>query len=51
MKPSVRVPERRMDASVYANLGRFSACPNDVMAMLGALKSFIGYLQELGETH
>lgn len=45
MKPSVRVPVRRTDASVYAKLGGYSAPPGNVWKMLGVLADFVRYLQ------
>jgi hypothetical protein len=47
MKPSVRVPFRRCYASSFAKQGPFSATPDDVMNMLGALEAFISYLNKL----
>ncbi len=47
MKPSVRVPLRRREASSYKTEGPFSASPADVMGMLGALEAFINYLNKL----
>jgi hypothetical protein len=47
MKPSVRIPFRRCDASSFAKQGPFSATPEDVMNMLGALEAFINYLKPL----
>lgn len=45
MKPSVRVPVRRTDASAFAKLGAYSAPPGDVWKMLGVLADFIRYLK------
>ena len=45
MKPSVRVPIRRTDASVFAKLGAYSAPPGNVWKMLGVLADFVRYLQ------
>jgi hypothetical protein len=45
MKPSVRVPVRRTDASVYAKLGAYSAPPGNVWKVLGVLADFVRYLQ------
>jgi hypothetical protein len=50
MKPSVRVPLRRVDASSYSKLGPFSASPRRVMDMLAALEKFINYLRGLEPT-
>jgi hypothetical protein len=51
MKPSVRVPLRRGDASSYAKEGPFSAPPESVAKMLGTLDAFISYLNRLGDSH
>jgi hypothetical protein len=45
MKSAVRVPERRVDATAYAESGPFSARPQNVIGMLQALADFIQYLQ------
>jgi hypothetical protein len=50
MKPSVRVPLRRTDASSYAELGPFSAPAKNVIAMLSALEKFIAYLEKLSNS-
>lgn len=47
MKPSVRVPLRKSEASSFKTLGSFSAAPEKVIAMLTALEDFITYLKEL----
>ena len=49
MKPSVRVPLRRIDASTYSKSGPFSAAPERVTKMIGALESFITYLHQGGD--
>jgi hypothetical protein len=46
MKSAVRVPERRVDATAYAESGPFAARPENVIGMLQALADFIHYLQE-----
>lgn len=45
MKPSVRIPSRRADASMFAKEGSYSAELNDVIAMLQSLVDFIEYIQ------
>jgi len=45
MKPSVRIPFRRADASAYGKAGPFSAPAKNVVAMLAALEDFINYLR------
>jgi hypothetical protein len=50
MKPFVRVPARRVEASSYATLGPFAAPPDKVIAMLSALEHFITYLKQLPQT-
>jgi len=50
MKPQVRVPFRRVDASSYAKFGPYSAPPETVIAMLKALEDFINYLKGLPES-
>jgi hypothetical protein len=47
MKPSVRVPFRRCDASSFATQGPYSASRDDVLEMFGALEAFINYLNRL----
>lgn len=47
MKPSVRVPFRRVDASSYATKGPYSAPAETVIAMLSALEDFVAYLKRL----
>jgi len=47
MKPQVRIPFRRVDASSYAKLGPYSAPPDKVIAMFAALADFINYLKQL----
>lgn len=47
MKPSVRVPVRRTDASAFAKLGPYSAPPGGVWKMLGVLETFIRHLEKL----
>jgi hypothetical protein len=49
LKSAVRVPERRVDATAYAESGPFSARPENVIGMLQALVDFIQYLQ--GQNH
>jgi len=49
MKPSVRIPLRRIDASMYTKVGAkhsgpYAAPPEDVISMLQALADFISYL-------
>jgi hypothetical protein len=46
MKSAVRVPERRVDATAYAESGPFAARPENVIGMLQALADFIHHLQE-----
>jgi hypothetical protein len=45
MKPSVRIPLRRIDASMYSKTGPYSADHKDVIAMLQALVDFIEFLK------
>jgi hypothetical protein len=45
MKPSVRVPLRRIDASMYGKAGPYSADENNVIAMLQALVDYIEFLK------
>jgi hypothetical protein len=45
MKSAVRVPERRVDATAYAESGPFAARPEDVIGMLQALVDFIESLR------
>ena len=47
MKPAVRIPFRRCDASSFVKDGPLSASPDNVMKMLGALEAFINYLKPL----
>jgi hypothetical protein len=52
MKPSVRIPLRRIDASMYSKVdakysGPYSAPQENVIAMLQALADFISYLHEI----
>lgn len=49
MKPSVRVPQRRVDASSYAKAGPYAALPAQVTAMLSSLEFFVTYLKNLGD--
>lgn len=49
MKPSVRIPSRRADASMFAKEGSYSAELNDVIAMLQSLVDFIEYIQTKGK--
>jgi hypothetical protein len=44
MKSAVRVPQRRVDATAYAESGPFAARPEDVIGMLQALADFVQYL-------
>jgi len=44
MKPCVRVPIRRTDASSFASRGPYSAAPDQVIGMMQALADFIDYL-------
>jgi len=41
----VRVPERRVDATAYAESGPFAARPENVVGMLQALADFVAYLE------
>lgn len=50
MRPSVRVPLRRTDASSYIKYGPFSAPPDKVIAMIQALEDFVGYLKQLPQS-
>ena len=45
MKSAVRVPERRVDATAYAESGPFAARPENVVGMLQALADFVRYLE------
>jgi len=45
MKPSVRVPLRRTDASAFAKHGPYEALPFSVFRMLYALEQFIDHLR------
>ena len=45
MKSAVRVPERRVDATAYAESGPFAARPGNVVGMLQALADFVAYLE------
>jgi hypothetical protein len=49
MKPSVRVPARRIDSSAYQKKtvygGPYSAPVKNVLGMMKALAEFIGYLE------
>jgi hypothetical protein len=45
MKSAVRVPERRVDATAYAESGPFAARPHNIVGMLQALADFVGYLE------
>lgn len=45
MKPAVRVPLRRTDASTFAESGPFAAQPEHVIGMLQALADFIASLE------
>ena len=47
MKPGVRVPFRRSDASLFAQGGPFAAQPEHVMGMVQALADFVEYLLAL----
>lgn len=52
MKPSVRVPRRRVDSSMYGksmsnNGGPYSAPPQNVLGMMQSLVDFIEYLKTL----
>lgn len=47
MKPSVRVPDRRIDASSFRQLGAYRAPAENVGKMLGALADFIRYLTQV----
>lgn len=52
MKPSVRVPRRRVDSSMYGkstlnNGGPYSAPPQNVLGMIQSLVDFIEYLNTL----
>jgi hypothetical protein len=49
MKPSVRVVQRRPDASAFATAGPFSAESRLVSGMLQAIADFIAYLQAMPE--
>jgi hypothetical protein len=51
MKPSVRVPVRKCDASSHAKEGPFSAPPEYVIKMLCALESFVSYLRGFAGDH
>jgi hypothetical protein len=46
MKSAVRVPERRVDATAYAESGPFAARPHNVVGMLQALADFVGYVSQ-----
>lgn len=48
MKPSVRIPFRRTDASAFAREGPFCAPPERVTEMMEALADFVEYLKGLG---
>jgi hypothetical protein len=49
MKPSVRVPFRRTDASRFAQDGPYAAAQESVLAAMQALVDFIEYLHHLGD--
>lgn len=47
MKPSVRIPFRRADASAYSKSGPYSVPGKNILAMLSALEVFTTYLRKV----
>ena len=45
MKSAARVPERRVDATAYAESGPFSARPGNIVGTLQALADFVAYVE------
>lgn len=45
MKPFVRVPQRRTDATLYSSEGPFGGDPDTIIGMLQSLADFIEYLK------